>query len=55
MRLDYQILLKSPPNLTGWIRPWRLQWWRDHKLKFPDLSNPARNTFYVVATSAANE
>jgi len=22
MKLDYQILLKSPPNLTGWIRPW---------------------------------
>jgi len=21
MKLDYQILLKSPPNLTGWIRP----------------------------------
>jgi len=24
MRLDYQIILKSPPppNITGWIRPW---------------------------------
>jgi len=22
MRLDYQILLKLPPNRTGWIRPW---------------------------------
>jgi len=22
MILDYQILLKPPPNLTGWIRPW---------------------------------
>jgi len=22
MRLDYQILLKSPPNLIGWIGPW---------------------------------
>ena len=22
MRLDYQILLKSPPTLTGWIHPW---------------------------------
>jgi len=22
MRLDYQMLLKSPFNLIGWIRPW---------------------------------
>jgi len=22
MRLDYQVSLKSPPDLTGWIRPW---------------------------------
>ena len=22
MTLDYQMLLKSPPNLRGWIRPW---------------------------------
>jgi len=22
MKLDYQILLKSTPKLTDWIRPW---------------------------------
>jgi len=30
-------------------------WWRDHRLEFPGLSDFARNTFSVMATSAANE
>ena len=32
-----------------------LQWWRDHRLEFSVLSDVARNTFGVMATSAANE
>jgi len=32
-----------------------LQWWRDHRLEFPALSDIAINTFCVMATSAANE
>jgi len=32
-----------------------LPWWRDHRLEFPDLSDLARNAFWVMATSAANE
>jgi len=32
-----------------------IQWWRDHRLKFPALSDLAGNTFCVMATSAASE
>ena len=32
-----------------------LQWWRDHKLKFPALSDLARNRLWVVTTNAAGE
>jgi len=32
-----------------------LQWWRDHRLEFPDPSDNARNTFCVVATIVASE
>jgi len=32
-----------------------LQWWRDHRLKFPALSDLARNRFWVMTTNAASD
>jgi len=32
-----------------------LQWWRDRRLKFSTFGDLARKTFWVMATSAANE
>jgi len=32
-----------------------LQWWRDHRLNFPDLSDLARNVSCMMATNVANE
>jgi len=32
-----------------------IKWWPVHRLKFPAFSDLAKNTFYVIATSAASE
>jgi len=32
-----------------------LQWWRNHRLELPTLSDPARNTFCVMASGAAGK
>jgi len=43
MRLDYQILLKSLPNLTVWIRPWFARN-AEHGFNSGKLSNLAWST-----------
>ena len=32
-----------------------LQWWRNHRLKFPALSDLARNKFWVITTNGGSE